>query len=49
MWGGGLSIGIGLLIGNSVIRMFYPGSPLLRRIDIYGGLALFGCFVLYDT
>ena len=46
--GGVLGVGLCAMIGVSVIGMFYP-SPLLMNLYIYGGLLLFGGFVLYDT
>jgi FtsH-binding integral membrane protein len=29
--------------------MFFPASSLLMNVSLYGGLALFGGFQLYDT
>lgn len=49
MWGGALGIGCGAMIGVSLLSIFYPGSPALYNIWMYGGLALFGAFTLYDT
>lgn len=46
--GGMLSIGLGALIGVSLLSMFWP-SPALTNIWMYGGLVLFGGFVLFDT
>jgi FtsH-binding integral membrane protein len=37
------------MLGVSLLSMFYPGSPALYNIYLYGGLALFSAFVLYDT
>ena len=48
-YGGALAIGLGGMMGTSLLMMFFPGSPALRSIWLYGGLALFGGFVLYDT
>ena len=48
-WGGPLAIGLGGMLGVSLLSMFYPGSPALYNIYMYGGLALFSAFVLYDT
>lgn len=47
-WRGGLSMGLCALIGVSLVNMFWP-SPLLTSLSLYGGLLLFGGFVLYDT
>lgn len=47
-WQGGLSMGLCGLIGVSLVNMFWP-SPLLTSVALYGGLLLFGGFVLYDT
>lgn len=50
LWlGGPLSIGLGGLIGASLCQMFFPGSLLLHNVVMYGGLGLFGAFMLYDT
>jgi len=37
------------MLGVSVLGMLYPGSAALRSIYLYGGLALFSAFVLYDV
>jgi len=37
------------MMGISLLSMFYPGSPALTSIWLYGGLALFSAFLLYDT
>ena len=42
-----LSLGLAGLIGVSLVNMFYPSS-LLMNLSMYGGLMLFGAFVLYD-
>jgi FtsH-binding integral membrane protein len=46
--GGALAIGLGGLIGVSLLNMFYP-NPALQSIWLYGGLVLFGGFTLYDV
>jgi growth hormone-inducible transmembrane protein len=48
-WGGPLACGLGGLLGVSLLSMLYPGSPALTSIWLYGGLALFSAFVLYDV
>jgi len=48
-WGGPLACGLGGLLGVSLLSILYPGSPALRSIWLYGGLALFSAFVLYDV
>lgn len=48
-WGGPLAIGLGGLLGVSLLSILYPGSPALRNIWLYGGLGLFSAFTLYDT
>lgn len=48
-WGGPLSVGLGGMLGVSMLSIFYPGSPALTSIWLYGGLALFSAFVLYDV
>ena len=48
-WGGPLSVGLGGLIGVSLLSILYPGSPALTNIWLYGGLALYSGYVLYHT
>ena len=43
-----LLLGLASLLGVGVVNMFWP-SPMLMNIYLYGGLMLFGGFVLYDT
>lgn len=47
--GGALSIGLGAMLGVSLMQMFNPASKALFNIWLYGGLGLFSLFVLYDT
>lgn len=47
--GGTLGIGLGVVVVASFGSMFFPASPLLHNVALYGGLALFSGFVLYDT
>ena len=47
--GGALSLGLGALLGVGLLQMFYPYSAALYNINMYGGIALFSMFVLYDT
>lgn len=47
--GGVLAIGLGGMLGVSILSMFNPMSPALYNIWLYGGLGLFSMFVLYDT
>ncbi len=37
------------MIGIGLASMFWPNSAGLFNIWLYGGLALFGAFVLFDT
>jgi FtsH-binding integral membrane protein len=48
-WGGPLALGLGGMLGISLLSIVYPGSPALYNIYLYGGLALFSAFMLYDT
>ena len=45
---GPLSIGLGVLIGAGLGRMFFPASTLLQNVSIYGGMAVFGGLLLVD-
>jgi FtsH-binding integral membrane protein len=46
---GPLSIGLGVVIGASFGQIFFPTSSILYNVALYGGLAVFGGFVLFDT
>jgi FtsH-binding integral membrane protein len=48
-WGGPLSLMLGGMCGVSLLSILYPGSKALGNIWLYGGLALFSAFILYDT
>ena len=48
-WGGPLALGLGGMLGISLLSMVYPNSPALYNLYLYGGLALFSAFVMYDT
>lgn len=37
------------MIGASLVMMFKGPSPFLFNFWLYGGLGLFGAYVLYDT
>ena len=41
-------MGLAAMIGIGFVGMFWP-SRALYNIYMYGGLALFSAFVLYDT
>lgn len=43
-----LLLGLAGLLGVGCVNMFWP-SALLMNLYMYGGLMLFGGFVLYDT
>lgn len=51
--GGPLAIGLGFVFASSLGSMFLPASTALGAglysISMYGGLVLFGGFLLYDT
>jgi len=51
--GGPLAMGLGVVFLSSIGTMFLPASSALgsglMSISLYGGLALFGMFLLYDT
>merc|ERR1712062_353579 len=51
--GGPLAIGLGLVFASSLGSMFLPPTTALGAglysISLYGGLVLFGMFLLYDT
>jgi len=50
MWGGALSLGLGAITGVSVLSMVMGRTtPLMYNIWLYGGLGVFGGYVLYDT
>jgi len=52
-WGGPLAMGLGVVFCASLGTMFLPPSSAmgagLASVAIYGGLILFGMFLLYDT
>ena len=47
--GGPLALGLGGLLGTSMLSVINPGSLALYNTRLYGGLAVFSAFVLYDT
>ena len=48
-WGGPLALGLGGMLGVSMLSLVYPNSPALYNIYLWGGLVLFSAFILYDT
>ena len=46
--GGMLSLGLGGLIGINIYNYFRP-TPFLFNLSLYGGLMLFGAFLLHDV
>lgn len=40
---------LGGMLGVSLLSIVYPNSAALYNIYLYGGLAMFSAFVLYDT
>lgn len=51
--GGPLAVGLGLVFASSIGSMFLPPATALGAglysVSVYGGLVLFGMFLLYDT
>lgn len=51
--GGPLAVGLGLVFASSIGGMFLPPTTALGAglysVSVYGGLVLFGMFLLYDT
>ncbi len=51
--GGPLGIGFGFVLASSIGSMFLPPTSAfgagLYSVAVYGGLVLFGMFLLYDT
>lgn len=48
-WGGPLALGLGGILGVSLLSIVYPQSKALYNVYLYGGLALFSAFMMYDT
>eukprot|EP00347_Sterkiella_histriomuscorum_P023835 403333223 len=48
VWGGPLGMALAGMIGLGFANMFWPNKNLFN-IWLYGGLILFGMFVMYDT
>eukprot|EP00051_Salpingoeca_urceolata_P032183 m.14569 g.14569 ORF g.14569 m.14569 type:complete len:346 (+) comp4844_c1_seq1:335-1372(+) len=49
---GPLSMGLGAVLVSSLGAAIFPAArvaPLLMNVSLYGGLALFSAFILYDT
>jgi len=44
-----LNMGLGVVVLSSFGTFFFPASPILHNIVLYGGLGLFGGYVLFDT
>ena len=44
-----MALGLGGMLGISVLSMLNPASRALTNLWLYGGLGLFGAFMLYDT
>ncbi len=51
--GGPLALGLGLVFASAIGTMFLPPTTALGAglysVSLYGGLLLFGGFLLYDT
>jgi len=53
-WGQPLALGLGIVFVTSLGRVFLPAHffvahSIMENVVMYGGLALFSGFVLYDT
>ena len=48
-WGGPLALGLGGLMGVSLLQMLYPQSRALYNVYLYGGLGLFSLLMMYHT
>lgn len=48
-WGGPLCLGMGGLMGISMLQILYPQSSALYNLWLYGGLGLFSAYLMYDT
>lgn len=48
-WGGPLALGLGGMLGICLLSIVYPNSKALYNLYLYGGLALFSAFMMYDT
>ncbi|TNV76556.1 hypothetical protein FGO68_gene8593 [Halteria grandinella] len=48
-WGGALGMALAGMLGIGIASLIWPNSPGLFSIWLYGGLLLFGAFVLFDT
>jgi len=44
-----LNMGLGLVVLSSFGTFIFPAQPILQNIALYGGLGVFGAFILYDT
>lgn len=47
--GGPLSVGLGALIGTSFLSAVNPNLAIGELVPIYGGIAIFSLFILYDV
>jgi len=46
---GPLTIGLGVVFASSLGALFFPASGALYNMSLYGGLSVFGGFMLYDV